>query len=311
MESLSKISGLSVFIFLSVSLAASSFPLVEKAEAAFGISPPFMNADHLVPGSKYIQTVYLVQDQPNEDLKIQAELDINERVRKWITVAGGKEIVIPKGTRQYAVDIAVQVPKDAGLGVYHGNLRFVGVPAQAGQVTIALGVQVAINLTVGTGIYRNFSVPLVRFLDIEEGWGPRVYLKVDNQGNVPEDFDKESDRTVFEVFDKYGASRLSYHQKEKGFLPEIPPFSIEEHTIEFPPGLYLTPGQYWGSFELFQEGKVIASQRTVFNVLKKGSLSNPGALILRSIKENWPYYLGGVVLVTLGWRFRRRLFRRK
>ena len=100
-------------------LALSSVEgLASKAEAAFGISPPFVNPDHLVPGSVYNQTVFLVQDQPNEDLKIQTNLEINERARKWITINGGKEIIIPKGTRQFGVSIVVRVPKDAGLGVY-------------------------------------------------------------------------------------------------------------------------------------------------------------------------------------------------
>lgn len=273
------------------------------AEAAFGISPPFVNPNNLIPGSVYSQTVFLVQDQPNEDLKIQAELDINERARKWITINGGKEIIIPKGMRQFGVSILIKVPKDAGLGVYHGDLRFVAVPAQAGQVTIALGVQVAINLTVGNNIYRKFEVPLIRFLDIEEGWGPKVYLKADNQGNVPETFD----RAALEVFDKYGVTKLAYLQKEDGF-EEVPPFSVEEQVIDFPLDLHLGLGQYWGSVNLVHEGKVIASQRTIFNVLKKGSLSQPGAKLIKSIQDNWPYYLGGTMVIFLGWLFRRRLF---
>ena len=43
-----------------------------STKAAFGISPPFINADHLVKGSKYVQTIYLVQDNPAEDLGIVA-----------------------------------------------------------------------------------------------------------------------------------------------------------------------------------------------------------------------------------------------
>ena len=290
----------SLFLF---SLAAI-FLLVPSgvAEAAFGISPPFVNPDNLMPGSVYSQTVFLVQDQPNEDLKIQAELEINERARKWITINDGKEIIILKGTRQFGVPIVIRVPKDAGLGAYSGNLRFVAVPAQTGQVTIALGVQVAINLSVGNNIYRKFEVPLIRFLDIEEGWGPKVYLKADNQGNVPEIFN----RATYELFDKYGATRLAYLQKE-GDFEEVPPFTVAEQIIDFPLDLHLGLGQYWGSVSFVQEGKVIATQRTIFNVLKKGSLSRPGAALIKSIKDNWPYYLSGAILAVFGWIFRRRL----
>ena len=99
-------------------------------QAAFGISPPFLNADHLVKGAKYIQTIYLVQDQPNEDLNINAKLDLKEPARSWVTVDKGFNFVIPKGVRQFPVQVAINVPKDAGLGVYSGNLTFTGAPSQ-------------------------------------------------------------------------------------------------------------------------------------------------------------------------------------
>ncbi len=302
MQYLGKIAG----AFLAVA-AAVYLSVPASVMAAFGISPPFLNADHLVRGSKFVQTVYLVQDDPSEDLKIIADLNINDRVRDWFTINEGKEIIIPKGTRQFPVVIEAQIPLDADLGLYHGAIAFKGMPAQTGQVTIALGVEVAINLSVGEGIYRKYNVPLIKFLDIEEGWSPKVYVKFNNEGNIPEAFDG----ATYELYDQFGAVKLAYIQKSKDF-PETAPFSVDEYTIEFPVDLHLGIGQYWGSVSFYKEGAVIASQRTVFNVLKRGSLSGPFDQIIRFAKANVVALAGGgiglvfIMVVAIMWRRKKR-----
>lgn len=268
----------------------------DLAEAAFGISPPFLNADHLVKGSRYAHTIFLVQDQPNQDLKITTRLEINERVRSWIKVNDGKEIVIPKGVRQFAVPIIVSVPKNADLGVYSGKISFVSVPDEAGQVTIALGVQAAINLTVGDDIYRNFRIAQIRISDIEEGWSPRVFVKFDNQGNIHE----QLEASTFEIFDKFGSVKLAYISEARK-LPEIAPFSYKEELIEFPLDLHLGMGQYWGSVSFSKGGEVVATQRTIFNVVKAGSLSNPGVILTQHIRLYKNYYILGGLALILGW----------
>lgn len=276
------------------------------ADAAFGTSPPFLNADHLVPGAKYFQTIYLVQDRPTEDLTIRAALEIPDKIRSWISLDKGFDFVIPKGTNQFPVKVIISVPKDAAIGYYRGNLSFTTAPAQSGQVTIALGAQVVVNMTVGKDIYRQFSVPLTKFLDIEEGWDPLVYVKVQNDGNVPESFTSAS----YELFDKLGAVRLAYVQKDKGF-PETPPFTASEYTLEFPVDFHLGLGSYWGVVNFYQDDKLVASQKTIFNVLKKGSLSGPMAQIIRILDKN-RIYLGAAAIIAVfaGW-FAFRISKRK
>lgn len=271
------------------------FLFVQDAEAkSFGISPPFLNADHLVPGSKYTQTIYLVQSQPEEDLAMKAELTIPESIRSWITVDKGFDFVIPKGVNQFPVNVTVTVPKDAGLGAYHGNLVFTQDPGKTGQVTIALGAQAVINLTVGTGIFRKFSVPILKNLDIEEGWNPRAYVKFDNEGNVPESFSG----ATYELYDQFSAIRLAFVQKNEGF-PETPPFEVKEYTVEFPINFKLGLGQYWGSVAFYQNDKAVASQKTPFRVLASGSLSNPFAQLSAFFKGNWTYLAGGLLVVVI------------
>jgi hypothetical protein len=138
------------------------------------------------------------------------------------------------------------------------------------------------------------SIPLVRPLDIEEGWSPRVYVKANNEGNIAERFDG----AIFELFDQFGGVRLAYAQKGRDF-PEFPPFEVSEFTIEFPTDFHMGIGQYWASIAFLQEGKTVASQRTVFNVLKRGSLSSPFQKILQHVQDQWPYYAGGAGIVFI------------
>lgn len=287
------------FIIVLLVLAGSFFFLPShSARAAFGISPPFLNADHLVAGAKYTQVVYLVQDQPDEDLNIQANLQMDDPARSWISIDRGFNFVIPKGTRQYPVTITVNIPQGTGLGAYHGNLTFTTAPAAAGQVTIALGAQVAINLTVGTGIYEKYSVPLVGFPDIYEGGDPEVNVKFENDGNIPESFDS----ATYELYDQYDAVRLAYVQKNDGF-PATPPFTVKDYTITFPIDFYLGIGQYWGVVTFYKNGQAVASQKTVFNVLKAGPL----AMLMRFLRDDWAYILfATIILAILIWYFARK-----
>jgi hypothetical protein len=293
-----------IYVVAIIAVAVGLFFIVppRATYAAFGISPPFLNADHLAPGTKYVQTVYLVQDQPNTDLNIQAALQMSQPASSWVSIDKGFNFVIPAGTRQFPVEITISVPQNAGLGIYHGNLTFTTEPSSAGQVTIALGAQVAINLTVGTGTFEKYSVPLITFPDIDEGQSPIVDVKFENDGNVPESFDG----ATYALYDQYDSVQLAYVQKSDGF-PTTPPFTIEDYKIQFPLDFYLGIGEYWGVVNFYKNGQVVASQKTVFNVLKATWYNKT----LNYLADEWPYALAIVLLLVLivvfaTWRSRRK-----
>lgn len=265
-----------------------------KAEAAFGISPPFINAEHLVKGAEYTQTIYLIQDQPNAEMGIKTTFDVPEKIKSWIKVDKGESFIIPQGVQQYPVQITVSVPQNTDLGVYGGRISFTTQPAKTGQVTIALGAQVILNLTVGNEIYEKFEVPIVKPMDIEEGWDPRVLVRFSNLGNVPEAFTG----ATFELFDQYGAVRLAYAQKGDGF-PETPPFKQQEYVVEFPIDFHLGVGQYWANVVFYKGDAQVASQKTVFNVLKAGTLNGGLAQIVNYLKKNQAMVLGILILLIL------------
>lgn len=296
-----------LIMFFAAGIGAISFlGAVGTAHAAFGSSPPFINPNHLVPGSTYSQTIYLVQDNPSQNLNIGVTLNVPDAIKSWITIDQGLNFVIPEGTHQFPVLVTIAVPQSAGLGKYSGNIVFTTAPSQTGQVTIALGVSVALNLTVGTGIYEQFSVPLITFPDIEEGWNPQVEVKFENDGNIPEAFDS----ATFQLYDQYDSVLLAYITKQDGF-PSTGPFSTNEYTIEFPTDFHLGVGDYWGDVVFYQNSKVIASQKAIFHVLPAGSLLGPWGEAFYFLKNNeWAAYVGGfmllIIIVLIIWGYRRR-----
>ncbi|HEY5221126.1 MAG TPA: hypothetical protein VIJ29_03215 [Candidatus Paceibacterota bacterium] len=290
-----------IFIF-PLFLALFFLIPASPTHAAFGISPPFLNADHLVPGAKYQQTVYLVQDQPNQDLNIQANLTMPQPGASWISLDKGFNFVIPQGVRQFPVTITVSVPSNVTLGAYSGNLTFTTQPSSAGQVTIALGAQVAINLTIGTGTFEKYSVPLIQFPDILEGQSPTVHVKFQNDGNVPESFDG----ATYQLYDQYDSVQLAYIQKSSGF-PTTAPFTIADYNLTFPLDFYLGVGEYWGVVNFYKNGQVVASQKAIFNVLKATWYQEAWNYIM----DEWVYFLIGLVLVLIVialaiWRSKRK-----
>ncbi|RME60680.1 hypothetical protein D6779_01755 [Candidatus Parcubacteria bacterium] len=263
-----------LFGFVGATVAVSVFtffiaPL--SVRAAFGVSPPFIHASHLSPGAKYSKTIYLVQDHPSEDLKVIAELSFPPKVQKWISLDTGFSFVIPKGVRQFPVTVSIAVPKEEKLAAYNGTLRFKTAPAdqglEGGQVAIALGALVNIDIVVGNEVYHKYRAN-IDLLDIEEGWSPRVRVRFFNEGNVAESFD----RAVYRLYDEFRAISIAFAQKTSGF-PLVPAFTTKEFVVEFPlQNLYLAVGNYWGEVQFFKNDKVVASNATVFRVLPKGTL---------------------------------------
>lgn len=293
---------------IPVILAAALFFLIGASTThagSFGSSPPYFTADHLVPGATFSQTIYLVQDDPSVDLPIQAQLTVPDAVKGWFSIDKGFSFTIPAGVRQFPVVVTVVVPKDAGLAKYDGTLVFTTSPSQTGQVSIALGTSIAVHLTIGNDIYEKYSVPSIQFATIEEGWNPRAIVKFENDGNIPEGFDS----ATFDIYDQYDAVRLAYITKESGF-PQIPAFTTENDTIEFPTDFHLGVGQYWGIVTFYKNQQAVASLKTVFNVVPAGSILGPFGSFIYSIERN-PTLLALVVVVILFvvfiiWNFTRR-----
>lgn len=259
---------------LSVVAAFLLFPH-QAVLAGFGVSPSRIEEDKLVPGSSFARTIYLVQGDPRRDVPIELNVD-SETMKDWISFAPSGEILIPAGVQQFPLDIQVRVPRNAELGVYKAFVRINTVPERLsgdGQVAIALGGRVEMELTVGDDVFLEYEVKSIEIEDIAEGEPLSAVVRVANTGNVP----TKPSAATFELFNKFGDIRLAYAQVE-AFEP-VDSFSESTQRLSFPIDIRLAVGEYWGHVKIYNEDDVVIKElRTVFNVHERGAFATAAAL---------------------------------
>src|SRR4030043_2392076 len=109
--------------------------------AGFGITPSTIWNDHLLPGSHFEETVYLVQSKPEKDLLAKIEVDAPE-IKDWVSIDRGFEFTIPAGSQQFPIKVIIDVPQNAEFKNYGGRIWVKTMPAAKegeGMVTGALG----------------------------------------------------------------------------------------------------------------------------------------------------------------------------
>lgn len=277
-------------------IALTSFTPV-PARAGFGVSPPLIEEGRLVRGISMERIVYLVQGAPETDVPI--ELQVDSEIKDWISFPQGMPITIPKGVQQFPLVVRIDVPEDAEFGKYSGEIRITAVPQRAdegGEVAIALGGLVTLDLTVGDGIVSEFNLKQVDILDIKEGEDPRAKVMIANTGNVAAGPDTMS----FELFNKFGEIRLAYAESTN--FKKVPAFTEGDIEASFPMDVYIAPGEYWGHVKVYEGQKMVGELRTVFNVTKKTLL-----------EIALPYALGalGVIVLVALVLFGRRILKKK
>lgn len=246
-----------IFSAFSLLLAAPT-----QVGAGFGVSPPGIKEDKLVKGSHLERTIYLVQGNPTVDLQMEIIVE-SDKIKDWITFKNGTSFTIPAGVQQYPLEVVIDVPQNAELGIYKAFIRAntKPKPAEGGEnVSIALAGRIDVELVVGDDVFSDFNVRGIRILDIKEGKPLKVSVRIENIGNVP----ARPERITFELFDKFGEIRLAYAQTDQ--FKEVSAFKTEEITAELPIELRLGVGDYWGNVKVYKDGSVVKNLRGVFSV---------------------------------------------
>lgn len=281
--------------FFAALLVIFSLPFV--AQAGFGVSPPLIEEARLVRGISMERIVYLVQGAPERDIPIEVVVD--SEIKDWISFPQGMPITIPAGVQQFPLVVRLDVPEDAELGKYAGEIRITAVPLRAdegGEVAIALGGLVTLDLTVGEGIISEFSLKQIEILDIKEGDDPRAKVDIVNSGNVA----AGPDFVSFELFNKFGEIRLAYAENRE--FKKIPAFTEGGSEVSFPMDIYVAPGEYWGHVKVYEGNSMVGELRTVFNVTKK---------TLFELAIPYAIGAGAVLLLVFLVILLRRIFRKK
>ncbi len=268
-----------------------------SALAGFGISPPYVKNDYLIPGSSYEQTISLLRSDAEEDLQANIEIDAPE-IASWISIDKGTSFPLPKGELRVPMKVRVTVPGDAPIGGYQGyiNVKVSSLSAGGPGVAVALGARLDIDLRVTNETKPDFVVRLVDIPDFEELEWPwnawplkyffyraKVSLEIENTGNVK----IAPSKVYLDIYDINEKELLesSYDTRMK----KVAPFSTETIFADFPTKLGV--GQYWGKIKVYKEDQIVNSYKLSFEIKPAGSLPDNGL-------GKWPAILLGSIVVA-------------
>jgi hypothetical protein len=178
-------------------LGALLFLGAPRAEAAFGVSPPWVKHSAVLVGTTLSQTVTYSTDAPDEgSLFTFTESSCDAELASWMTVtlATGLELhpgdtgPWPAGQQQLPTVVHVPIPLDATLGerrcMLMGKLCAPGV--DGGGVSICLGASVLVDVVVTDQPLVAYATKGVRLSPYYVKLGDPVHIELDveNTGNV-------------------------------------------------------------------------------------------------------------------------------
>jgi hypothetical protein len=269
------------FFRSSLIIVAMFFLTSQQAFAGFGVTPPYVSNVSLTRNSIYEQTIYLVRSDPTTDLKATVSIDV-PGVNGWFAINEGNEFMLPKGVQKVPMTVKVTVPDNAEYKQFKGNIRIkTSAPDDqlaSGAVSISLGAQIDVDITVIDKKIRDFKVRKIGISDLNEGhkvawlYFPgkiKFEMLIENTGNVavsPTD-------VMFRIYDKSGNVLLEETHK-KGKITEVAPFHTDTVFAELP--TKLPAGSYLARFEIKNDNDVKLSGEVNLSILPYGTLQAAG-----------------------------------
>jgi hypothetical protein len=261
----------------------------QTALAGFGISPPFFRSDNLTRGSYFEEKIYLVRGDPVEDSKVTITINV-PGADNWIKIDKGTSFILPKGEKAVPILVSVQVPNDAPYGRYTGFMRITVEPKEVppGQVGIALGARVEVDLNVTERKVFNFIVRTVEFFDSEEGYkwlfffvpGKLVMrVAIENTGNLP----VVPTKVHLDIYDMLKSKILESLNSVK-IEGKVLPFKTDNILAIFK--TKLPKGNYWVKYKIYKDNDVVREGELVISVKERGSIPGykgftlPGAIFI-------------------------------
>ena len=236
--------------------------IVSVAKAGFGISPPDISNSHLVPGSSFEKTIYLIRGEPNEDMMAEVTIDAPE-IEGWITIEKGMKFPLPKGIQQFPMKVIIDVPEDADFGNYQGYIRVRALPTgdSPGQVSTVLAGRIDVGLKVSDEGYSEFEVKGVSIPDSELGSPLTVLVKIENQGNLK----TRPSKIHLDIYDLSHKTLLKSVDIEETTWVE----AFETSQVEGEVQVDLELGEYWADVVVYKDGEALGINKVYFQIVEK------------------------------------------
>lgn len=267
-------------VIISIMLGAAFFP--EKfALAGFGVSPPAIASDKILPGAHYEQMLVLLRADAEAELFATVKISAPE-IADWIRIDKGLSFAMPAGASRVPIIASIDPPANAPLGNYQGKIEIFTSEKNAGQtsgIALATGAQVAIDISLTRDIFRDFLVKTVFVEDVQLlhwPWNSRIFsklygklrvsVKIENSGNVK----IAPAKVALDIYDISEENLLL--SAEDNTLKKIKPFQTGEIKAALP--ISLAAGQYWAKIKVYKDNDIISYDKAAFTVLPAGAFTS-------------------------------------
>ena len=254
----------------------------ESVFAGFGITPPYVKNANLTRNSIYEQTIFLVRSDPVNDLRVDVFIDV-PGIDDWFVIDRGLQFEMKKGEVKVPMTVQVQVPEDADFENYTGAIRVRtsnadNSPTGSGAVSIALGAQIDVNITVIDKEIRDFRVRKISMSDLNAGrklgWlyfpGKILFgVSLENTGNI----DVAPSKVTFDIYSLDGNSLLEQTENTND-IEKVRPFETKQVFAELP--TRLPPGNYVGRYKIYNDDKVKQEGEINVTIQPYGTVANSG-----------------------------------
>lgn len=231
---------------------------------AIGISPPGVINHNLSKGSHFQQVIRINQGAPKEELSATVEMNVSDKWKDWITIEPGMEFTVPI-VRFFPVTITIDVPLDARLGNYNGEILITTFPEkkEGAQVSVGMGLAIELDLSVVEEEIIDFSVSSGKVQPMEQGWPVKISFDIKNKGNTK----AGPEKVLLEVYSRIDGKFWGSGEATE-FARLVEPFQRGEVIAEFP--IDLEPGLYWAQIKFYKSKDEILEHKVPFEVLEKG-----------------------------------------
>jgi len=275
-------------ISISIAVLFGIFFCAGIVLAGFGISPPFVKNFHLSPGSHYEQEIVFSRADAKGDSKVEVTIADAPEIEKWISIDKGMSFLLPDGQKQTPMKVLIDVPKDAKFANYQGKIRVKVLPAGGtggGEaVSIVLGGEISVNLTVTPEQFYDFIVKLFGITEVEQGRPVKVLISIENKGNVA----AAPTNVHLDIYDQY--MRLITSGDDTN-LELVPSFETKDIFAKFSAKLAI--GYYWGDIKIFKGDELMQSGKIYFGVVERKNLWSR----FTRLKPVWQIAIGSGVLI--------------
>jgi len=270
--------------------------------AGFGISPPYVFSDNLMPGSHYEQSISLIRSETEKEAKVAIQRIIPE-IDSWITIENQDNLKFAPGDTKVIMKVLIDVPKDAKMTQYKGKM-LVSIPATqevAGGASIALGAQIDVDLTVSDKVIDDFEITSVKILDCFQGEDIRALFGIRNKGNI----ELQPKKIVMEIYDINEQNLLD--MVDGNALGVVPSNTRADIEVRFLPKLQ-TPGVYWAKIKVYNKDQIVYDEKVFLSIkqntpereamLKDMKNKIQNAIYPCSINSKFFYWLIGLVIIA-------------